>query len=113
MKGPTTAFTHNRNITHCTFAQAPEILEIFNDAILNSTVVYDYEQRTMAHMEAWFEAKNKGGYPVLGAFEEDGSLAGFASFGPFRVWPAYKYSIEHSIYIADAADTHGRMSRIA
>ena len=86
-------------ITDCTFAQAPEILAIFNDAILNSTALYDYKPRTMASMEAWFAAKKKGGFPVLGAFDDDGTLAGFASFGTFRAWPAYKYSIEHSVYV--------------
>jgi L-amino acid N-acyltransferase YncA len=83
----------------CTFAQAPEILEIFNEAIVNSTALYDYKPRTMETMEAWFSAKRKGNYPVLGAFEEDGKLVGFASFGAFRAWPAYKYSVEHSVYI--------------
>jgi phosphinothricin acetyltransferase len=87
------------NITDCTFAQAPEILAIFNDAILNSTALYDYKPRTMASMEAWFSVKQKGGFPVVGAFEEDGTLSGFASFGTFRAWAAYKYSIEHSVYV--------------
>jgi L-amino acid N-acyltransferase YncA len=87
------------NIAECTFAQAAEILAIFNDAILNSTALYDYKPRTMANMEAWFEAKRRGRYPVIGAFEEDKRLAGFVSYGSFRAWPAYKYSVEHSVYI--------------
>jgi phosphinothricin acetyltransferase len=36
---------------------------------------------------------------VLGAFDDDGSLQGFATYGPFRNWPAYKYTIEHSVYV--------------
>ncbi|MFA6103423.1 MAG: N-acetyltransferase family protein [Victivallaceae bacterium] len=93
-------------ITGCSFAQAPEILAIINDAIINTTALYDYKPRTMEQMKAWFEAKKAGGYPVLGAFEEDGTLAGFASYGAFRAWPAYKYSIEHSVYIQK--DKRGR-----
>lgn len=93
-------------IAECTFAQASEILAIFNDAILNSTALYDYKPRTMANMEAWFDAKQRGRYPVLGAFDAEGGLAGFASYGAFRAWPAYKYSIEHSIYVR--ADHRGR-----
>jgi phosphinothricin acetyltransferase len=50
-------------------------------------------------MRSWFEAKRKGAYPVLGAVDERGELAGFASYGPFRAWPAYKYTVEHSIYV--------------
>lgn len=38
------------------------------------------------------------GYPIL-VSEQAGKVAGFATFGPFRDWPAYKYSIEHSIYV--------------
>jgi len=86
-------------IADCTYAQAPEILAIFNDAILNSTALYDYKPRTMANMETWFSAKRKGKFPILGAFEDGGALVGFASFGTFRAWPAYKYSIEHSVYV--------------
>jgi phosphinothricin acetyltransferase len=50
-------------------------------------------------METWFAAKQKGHYPVLGAIAADGSLAGFATYGPFRPHAAYKYSVEHSVYI--------------
>jgi len=92
-------------ITECTFSQASEILAIFNEAILNSTALYDYQPRTMATMEAWFAAKEQAGHPVIGAFGDDGSLCGFASYGAFRAWPAYKYTIEHSIYIR--ADQRG------
>ncbi len=51
-------------------------------------------------MASWFDAKEKGNYPVIGAISESGELLGFASYGPFRAWPAYKYSVEHSIYVA-------------
>jgi phosphinothricin acetyltransferase len=86
-------------ITDCSLAQAPEILAIYNEAIINSTALYDYKPRTMGTMETWFAAKQKGNYPVLGAFEEDGALAGFASYGTFRAFPAYKYTVEHSVYV--------------
>jgi L-amino acid N-acyltransferase YncA len=92
-------------LAECTFRHAPEILAIFNEAILNSTALYDYKPRTMEDMEAWFAVKEAGGYPVLGVFGDDGSLSGFASFGAFRAWPAYKYSVEHSVYIR--ADKQG------
>lgn len=83
----------------CSRTHAPEILAIFNDAILNSTALYEYEPRTMATMEAWFDAKERGRFPVIGATAEDGSLAGFASYGTFRTFPAYKHTVEHSVYV--------------
>jgi phosphinothricin acetyltransferase len=75
------------------------ILAIFNDAIANSTALYDYKPRAAESMTSWFDAKARGRYPVLGIETDAGELAGFASYGPFRAWPAYKYTIEHSIYV--------------
>lgn len=86
-------------LVDCTLAHAPEILAIFNEEILHSTSLYDYQPRTPAIIEAWFAEKEKLHHPVVGALAPDGSLAGFATFGPFRPRPAYKYSVEHSVYI--------------
>src|ERR1041385_2026385 len=78
---------------------ASAILAIFNDAILNSTALYDYKPRTMEMMTAWFEAKAKGNYPVIGIENESGELMGFGTYGTFRDRAAYKYSVEHSVYV--------------
>ena len=83
----------------CNEKQLPEILDIFNDAILNSTALYDYKTRTMETMNAWYEDKLKGNYPVIGVFDENDVLMGFATYGMFRVRPAYKYTVEHSVYV--------------
>jgi L-amino acid N-acyltransferase len=88
------------NIITCNFdAHAATILAIFNDAIANSTALYEYQPRTMDTMAAWFKAKAAGGFPVLGAVDDAGVLLGFASYGTFRAFPAYKYSVEHSVYV--------------
>ena len=86
-------------ILRCDESYSGQILAIFNDAILNSTALYDYEPRPLEFMQEWFAAKRKGNYPVIGAVSENGDLLGFASYGVFRAWPAYKYSVEHSVYI--------------
>jgi L-amino acid N-acyltransferase len=84
----------------CTLAgHGPAILDILNDAIVNSTALYDYKPRTMENMAAWFQVKQAGGYPVIGAVDEAGRLLGFASYGAFRAFPAYKYTVEHSVYV--------------
>ncbi len=75
------------------------ILAIFNDAIANSTALYDYEPRTAQSMFTWFEAKARGRFPVIGIENDAGELMGFGSYGTFRAWPAYKYTIEHSLYV--------------
>lgn len=75
------------------------ILAIFNEAIVNSTALYDYKLRTDADMEAWFDGKERKNYPVICAENPAGELLGFASYGQFRERPAYKYSVEHSVYV--------------
>jgi len=85
-------------IVQCSFDRhAQAILDIFNEAILNSTGLYEYKPRTMDKMREWFGSKINNHFPVLGVESNDGTLLGFASYGVFRAWPAYKYSIEHSI----------------
>jgi L-amino acid N-acyltransferase YncA len=91
---------HHVDLTYAEHADA--ILEILNDAILHTTALYDYRPRPPESMRTWFDAKDRGGFPVLGLVDDDGKLLGFASYGTFRAWPAYKYTVEHSIYVAAA-----------
>lgn len=83
--------------THAKHAQA--ILDIFNEAIQTSTALYDYQPRPLASMEVWFGNKNTGNFPVIGIEDNAGTLLAFGSYGTFRAWPAYKYSVEHSVYV--------------
>lgn len=92
----------------CTLEQhGAAILAILNEAIANSTALYDYHQRPPESMVAWFEGKRRGAFPVWGAVDEAGTLLGFASYGTFRGWPAYKYSVEHSVYVAQGLRQRG------
>lgn len=74
------------------------ILEIYNDAILSTTAIYAYKIQTLEEKKQWYKEKKRDGYPLL-VFEKNNTVVGFATFGPFRNWPAYKYTIEHSIYV--------------
>ena len=81
----------------------PEHLEsiraIFNEAVVNSTAIYDYHPRSVETLREWFEAKQARGLPVIGVEDGDGVLMGFGSYGPFRALPAYKYTVEHLVYV--------------
>ena len=85
-------------IRKATAEDLPAILEIYNDAIVNTTAVYDYNPHTLAMRQKWFEDKSVANIPVLVAIV-DGSIAGFATYGPFRAWAAYQYAVEHSVYV--------------
>ena len=87
-------------------AHAGAILAIFNEAIAHSTALYEYQPRTLQTMAAWFATKQAGGFPVIGAFDPAGELLGFASWGTFRAFPAFKYTVEHSVYVRH--DQRGR-----
>jgi L-amino acid N-acyltransferase len=80
-------------------ADLAAMLAIYNDAVLTTTAVYDYKPRSSDQQAAWFKAKQEQGLPVLAA-EDRGGVVGFASYGPFRPWPAYLHSVENSLYVA-------------
>jgi L-amino acid N-acyltransferase len=96
----------NINIKEATEADLPAILEIYNDVIVNTTAVYDYNPHTIVMRQQWFETKQQQGFPVFVA-EENGEVSGFCSIGPFRAWAAYQYTVENSIYVAAAARGRG------
>jgi phosphinothricin acetyltransferase len=74
------------------------ILDIMNDAILNTTSIYDYGIRSNEFVENWFKKKRLDNMPVLVA-EVNGNTVAYGSYGIFRAWNAYKFSVEHSIYV--------------
>ena len=74
------------------------ILPIYNDAILTTTAVYTYKAKDLQERKEWFLAKHEKGYPIW-VYEKEHRVAGFATYGSFREWPAYKYTVEHSIYV--------------
>jgi L-amino acid N-acyltransferase YncA len=83
----------------CTAQQhAAPILEILNEAIANTTALYEYQPRTLESIRSWFADKAAGRFPVIGA-AEGGTLLGFATYGTFRARAAYKYTVEHSVYV--------------
>ena len=79
-------------------ADLPAILEIVNFEIEHTTSIYDYTKKTLKNQTAWFEAKKTENLPVI-VVEENGRVIGFGTFGIFRPWAGYQYSVEHSIYI--------------
>jgi len=85
------------SIRHAEKKDISRILEIINYEILNSTVVYDYSERTNEQQLNWYKKKLKDSKPVIVA-EKDNIIVGFGTYGIFRPWEAYKYSLEHSIY---------------
>ena len=91
-----------RSVIDCTADHLPAIREIYNQAILHSTSLYEYHPRSEEVMQDWFAGRQRDGTPILGIEWDRGVLAGFATWGPFRMRPAYKYTVEHSVYVAES-----------
>jgi phosphinothricin acetyltransferase len=83
-----------------------DILRIYNHAVEHTTAVFEYRPHTIDMRREWFRAKQAASLPVLVAGEA-GAVRGFATYGPFRAWPAYKYSVEHSVYVDPAVHRQG------
>ena len=86
-------------------ADVPGILAIYNDVIATSTAVYREEPATLDDRREWFAARRQQGYPILVGVDQSGVI-GFASYGDFRSWPGYRFSVEHTVHIR--ADQRGR-----
>lgn len=88
------------NLVDCSESRhAGAILAIFNHAIETSTALYDYRPRPLSSMSAWFASRRDAGIPVIGVENDEGALLAFATWGPFRPFAAFKYSVEHSLYV--------------
>jgi phosphinothricin acetyltransferase len=75
------------------------ILDIINYNILNSTALYDYKIRDFETQKTILEDKINKGFPIIIA-ECDGKLVGFGMYSEFRFREAYKFTVEHSVYVS-------------
>lgn len=75
----------------------PAMLDIYNDLIATTTAIYRDEPATLEERASFFRARVEAGYPVIVAEDESG-IVGYATFGDFRAWPGYRFTVEHSVY---------------
>jgi phosphinothricin acetyltransferase len=81
------------------------IVEIYNEVIANSTAIYTEHPVSLDYWAALLEARREQNYPVIVA-ASDNQVLGFTSFGDFRAWPCYRYTVEHAVHVR--ADQRGR-----
>ena len=75
----------------------PEILAIYNEAVLNTTATFDTEPRSMDAKMEWFR-RHKKNHPILVA-EINKKIIGWASLSPWSDRCAYETTVEVSVYI--------------
>lgn len=76
------------------------ILDIINYNILHSTALYDYAIRNYEQQKAILDDKINKGFPVIVA-ELNGIVIGFGMYSEFRFREAYKFTVEHSVYVSE------------
>jgi phosphinothricin acetyltransferase len=82
------------------------VLAIYNDVLASSTAIYTETPVTLDDRRQWWQARVAQGYPVLVAIEGS-EVVGFASFGDFRAWPGYRFTVEHSVHVRGDRRGHG------
>jgi len=75
------------------------ITAIYNDAVANTTAIWNETLVDAANRAAWLADRQRQGYPVLVAAEDDGTVLGYASFGDWRAFDGYRHTVEHSVYV--------------
>ena len=86
-------------IRNATVEDLPQILEIVNHAILHTTSNYLYEVQTQENQLQWFEEKKSKQFPIIVA-DCNGTALGFGTYGTFREKIGYRFTVEHSVYVA-------------
>ena len=82
------------------------ILAIYNHAVLQTTAIWNDTPADLAGRLAWLCERRARGYPIIVAAEA-GEVLGYASFGDFRPFEGFRISVEHSVYVAEAARGRG------
>jgi L-amino acid N-acyltransferase YncA len=94
------------SIRPATPADVPAITRIYAHAVKHGTASFELDPPDEAEMARRQRTLLDGGYPYIVA-EIDGALAGYAYAGPYRPRPAYRFSVEDSIYIDPPAQRRG------
>ena len=82
------------------------LLRIYGHYVRHSTATFEMEEPTEAEIDRRRTLIIEAGLPYLVA-EREGSVVGFAYAGPYRVRPAYRFTVENSIYLDPAARGQG------
>ena len=80
-------------------ADLPGILAIYNDAVENTTAIWNETLVDLANRRAWLADRSAAGFPVLVAVNVAGEVLGYASYGPWRNFDGFRHTVEHSIYV--------------
>jgi len=93
-------------IRAATASDIPAITLIYAHAVEHGTASFELTAPNEAEMAHRMDELNAGNFPYLVA-ELDASLVGYAYAGPYRARPAYRFTVENSVYVAPKAQRRG------
>jgi L-amino acid N-acyltransferase YncA len=93
-------------IRPATEADLPSVTRIYEHAVRHGTATFELVPPDLAEMTRRFDALMDGGFPYLAALLE-GSVVGYAYAGPYRPRPAYRFTVENSVYLEPAIHRRG------
>jgi phosphinothricin acetyltransferase len=82
------------------------VTEIYAHAVNHGTATFELVPPDLPEMTRRFRSLMDGGYPYLVATLE-GAVIGYAYAGPYRPRPAYRFTVENSVYLAPAIHRRG------
>lgn len=86
----------------------PALTAIYNAVLLSSTAIYNDSPVSVEDRIAYWQARVAQNYPVLVAVDEtDDTVLGYATFGDFRPWPGYRFTVEGTIHIREGVRSRG------
>jgi len=88
-------------IQDATATDLPAILAIYNDAVENTTAIWNETLVDLSNRQAWFAERSAAGFPVLVAHDAAGVVVGYASYGTWRAIEGFRHTVEHSVYVRD------------
>jgi L-amino acid N-acyltransferase YncA len=88
-----------------------DLLAIHNEAVRDTTAIWDETEVDLAERGAWLEGRLSAGFPVLVA-EIDGAVVGYASYGPWRPKSGYRHTVENSVYVRSSHQGQGLASAL-
>jgi phosphinothricin acetyltransferase len=93
-------------IRPATEADLAAVTEIYAHAVLHGTATFELTPPDLAEMTRRFKTLTDGGYPYLAA-ALDGRVIGYAYAGPYRPRPAYRFTVENSVYLQPSIHRRG------
>jgi L-amino acid N-acyltransferase YncA len=85
----------------------PDIREIYNHYVANSTVTFDEDAMTLKEWKDKFAYLHKLGMPFVVAESSSGQILGYALVTPWKQKRAYRFTVENSIYLGAASTGKG------